>query len=119
MSDEDRRCVCHDGCIVPLIARKQADGMWRLYCISEVRGMGDASHDCLALEDEFSDIIPLNSFSGTAYAGLKKAGNWGLLELKDNGEARCEWKRIEDFRHKTLASALKVRGIAKDDYWEW
>ncbi len=97
---------CHDGCLVPMIAKQYKNGTWEIFGISEVFGMGAGDYKKRLFDFLFSDLIILNSMRGKSYVCLKKDTKWGLLELNDNKTIECDWKIISDFFYTTYEEML-------------
>ena len=116
MNDEEKMCFCADRSIAPVIARKSGSGKWQLFGISRVLGMGSAEFDLPVSLDKFDEVIPLNSFAGRSYVGLRKAAKWGLLEIRDNATLECEWSMISDFSYDRLEDVLEEKLIDRKDY---
>lgn len=108
-----KACHCHDGSLVPIWAIRNNCKKWELYGISVVHGQGDADHNNKIIPDEFDEVIALNSFSGKSYIVLRKDTKWGLIELKDNSTAQCEWKIISNFVHESYNDLLTDMQINK------
>ena len=106
-----KACHCHDGSLVPIWAIRNNCKKWELYGISVVHGQGDADHNNKIIPDEFDEVIALNSFSGKSYIVLRKDTKWGLIELKDNSTAQCEWKIISNFVHENYNDLLTIHQI--------
>jgi len=107
---------CHDGSLTPIIAKTNSSGNWELYGISEVYGMGSAEYKRKLFDYDFSDIKILNSLDGLSFVCLYKNGKWGMLELKDNATAECEWKITSDFQHDDIDLMLSDLKINRFKY---
>jgi hypothetical protein len=112
----EKRIHCHDGSLAAMIAIKNAKDIWDIFKISDVFGMGSAKYNTKLFDFVISDLIILNSFSGTAYVCLKKEQQWGLLEIKDNQTIQCEWKMISEFTYPTAEKMLSDFKINKLDF---
>ena len=97
---------CHDGCLVPMIAKQNGNATWEIFGISEVFGMGSGDYKKRLFDFSFSDLLILNSMNGKAYVCLKKDTKWGLFELNDNKTIECEWKMISNFTYNTYEELL-------------
>lgn len=106
-----KTCFCHDGSIFPLLAVRQNNWKWVLFGTSEIHGMGDAEYKKRIIDDEFEEIVPLNSFMGRSYVAIQKNDKWGLLEINDNGTPECEWKMVCDFKYRNLDDLLETYKI--------
>ncbi|MBF0103074.1 MAG: hypothetical protein HQK77_19420 [Desulfobacterales bacterium] len=98
---QEKRCFCHDGCIVPFFIVKNNNRKYELHGISVVFGQGHADYRKI-IDNEFDEVVPLNSFSGKSYIVLRKNKKWGILELIDNSTPECELKTICDFMYENL-----------------
>ncbi len=112
----EKRIHCNDGILAPMIAKQNKNGSWDIFGISEVFGMGSSDYNAKLFDFVISDLIILNSFSGTAYVCLKKDQKWGLLEIKDNQTIECDWKIISDFIYYTAEKILSDFNINRVDY---
>jgi hypothetical protein len=112
----EKRIHCHDGSLAAMIAKHNENSTWDIFGISEVFGMGSADYNTKLFDFVISDLIILNSFSGTAYVCLKKDKKWGLLEIKDNQTIECDWKVISEFTYPTAAKMLSYFKINRLDF---
>ncbi len=109
-------CYCHDGCLAPVIAVKNNNNKWDLYGISVVYGMGDAKWKNKLFENDFDQVIPLNSFSGLSYIIVCNNNKWGLIQIKDNEKVECEITMLDDMTYDNKDKLLKDRNIIIDNY---
>ncbi len=116
MQEDTIFCHCHDGCIPPVIAVKNNNNKWELYGISKVYGMGNAEWEKKLYNDEFDEVIPLNSFSGLSYIIICKNNKYGLIQIKDNKEIECEITMLEGMTYDNKDELLQDKNIRIEDY---
>lgn len=109
---------CHDGSLAAVVGRKQWDGKWALYSISEVMGMGMAEYRNHILGVYYDEVIGLNSYSGLSYIVTKLHDKWGLIEIRDNGKVECEWEAVADNVYDDLEGMLGKFGVKREEYIE-
>jgi len=112
----DRLIFFNDGCLAAMIIIRNESKKWELMGVSEVLGMGNAEYKNHIFNDDFDEIIGFSSFSGKAFAGLKRAEKWGLLEIIDNGTTKGSWELVEDFDADTIDEVLAKRNVVKEEY---
>ena len=99
-----------------MIAKRNKNGTWDIFAISEVFGMGRADYKRKLFDFVISDLIILNSFSGTSYVCVKQEQKWGLLEIKANDTIECDWKMISEFTYITAEEMLSDFKINRLDF---
>jgi len=110
---------CHDGCLAPVIAKRNENKKWILFNISEVQGMGMAEYKNRITDIEYDDLIAMNSFSGVSYICTKVNNKWGLIEIKDNQTPQCEWKVLCENKYDSLEALLSDMKINKEDFRDY
>ena len=109
---------CHDGCLAAVVGKKQWNGKWALYSISEVMGMGMAEYENHILDAYYDEVVGLNSYTGLSYIATKLNNKWGLIQIRDNGKVKCEWKAIADNEYDSFDDMLNEFNINKEEYIE-
>ena len=109
---------CHDGCLAALVGRKHRNGQWALYSKSKVMGMGRAEYENHIFDAYYDEVVGLNSFSGLSYIATKQHGKWGLIQIRDNGKIKCEWKVFAENEYDDLDEMLEKFGIKNEEFTE-
>ncbi len=111
--DEDaiEQCHCTDGCMVPIVVVKTKSDKLALYGNSEVRGMGNGLWHKKITNEEYDKIVPYNSYDGISHIAVCKNDKWGLIELRDNDTAACEWKFVAEITYTNLDDLIKAYKI--------
>jgi len=110
---------CHDGCLAPVIAKRNVNNKWVLFNISEVQGMGMAEYNIKITDKEYDDLIALNSFSGISYIGTLINNKWGLIEIRDDQTPQCKWQVLSDTNYNSLDALLGEFKINKDEFRDY
>ena len=109
---------CHDGCLASVVGRKQRNGKWGLYSVSEVMGMGMAKYENHILDTYYDEVVGLNSHSGLSYIATKQNNRWGLIQIRDNGKVKSDWKVIAENIYDSLDFMLAEFNINRQEYYE-
>lgn len=114
--DQRMQCHCTDASIAPVIAIKRAGQKWQLFGISEVHGMGSASHDKNLFAEEYDEIVPLNSMRGVSYILYRQGSKWGIIQIKDNRRIECAITKLKAASFASEAALLKAMHIDRKKF---
>lgn len=111
-----RNCHCTDASIVPVIATRKPGQKWQLFGISEVQGMGNASHEKNLFGEEYDEIVPLNSMKGLSYILFRQGEKWGVIQIRDNRKIECEIKKLSQAKFESEDEVLRAYNISRGDF---